>query len=386
LQQLIELIITHHQRTPDISEQQVPEHLATIIRRADSLAATERHSAPSSTLQLQHSIFSTLYPNEAPQTYQPLCSLTPGAYQFPTTSAPDPQQLQQQYLAHLQQMENELQALTQNGMLSKNRLLFFLRKYLWCIPAAYYMPDVSLYEHSKLTAALAVALYDYLQSHSDESIERSDTARYILAVGDLSGIQSYLYDISYKGAAKALKGRSFLLQLLTEIVAMDILEQLGYSLANLLYSGGGKFFLLLPNTEQVQQVLRAAREDTEQFFADEFDAVLVVGTRAADDGAAQRAIVTARDHAGIRVIGRAVGLRVRAGAQVQVLVQQVIRPVVGQGGGEGPAAAIGQVAEVGLAEGEVGRATSNPRAGSWCPLPPHSRSDWRNPPGPPAGW
>ncbi len=294
LQQLLTLIETHHQRTEAIPASL--ERLATIIHRADSLAAAERQHSHTGKLQLQHSIFSTLYQDEASQSYQPLCSLMPEAYEFPISTAPDAQHLQKQYSAHLQQMENEIQSLAQNAPLSRNRLLFFLRKYLWCVPAAYYMPDVSLYEHSKLTAALAVALYDYLHFHSDEPIERSDTARYILAVGDLSGIQSYLYDISYKGAAKALKGRSFLLQLLTEIVATDILERLDYSFANLLYSGGGKFFLLLPNTEQVQQVLRAAREDTEQFFADEFDAVLglSIGTTAFTDGDLQNSATVAR--------------------------------------------------------------------------------------------
>ena len=39
-------------------------------------------------------------------------------------------------------------------------LLFLMQKYLWCVPSAYYggLPDISLYDHSRVTAALAAAL------------------------------------------------------------------------------------------------------------------------------------------------------------------------------------------------------------------------------------
>lgn len=64
--------------------------------------------------------------------------------------------------------------------------------------------------------------------------------------GDVSGIQEYIYSIPSKGAAKQLKARSFLLQLLCEFIANYICEQFNLPPCNIIYSGGGRFFILLP--------------------------------------------------------------------------------------------------------------------------------------------
>jgi len=41
-------------------------------------------------------------------------------------------------------------------------LLMLMQRYTWCIPSAYYkaLPDVSLYDHSRMTAAIAACLID----------------------------------------------------------------------------------------------------------------------------------------------------------------------------------------------------------------------------------
>jgi CRISPR-associated protein Csm1 len=66
---------------------------------------------------------------------------------------------------------------------------------------------------------------------------------------DLSGIQSFLYNIGGQGAAASLKGRSFFLHLAMDALVRSILEKFHLSSAQVLYSGGGKAFLLLPNEE-----------------------------------------------------------------------------------------------------------------------------------------
>jgi CRISPR-associated protein Csm1 len=69
---------------------------------------------------------------------------------------------------------------------------------------------------------------------------------FCLLKGDISGIQDFVYDITSKGAAKSLKGRSFYLAMLAEVVAEWLLREEGLPLTNLLFSGGGHFYLLLP--------------------------------------------------------------------------------------------------------------------------------------------
>ena len=130
--------------------------------------------------------------------------------------------------------------------------------------------DISLYDQAKLTAALAVSLYRYLEvQKAKDSLDdwgRENAAKlrqepvYLLVTGDLSGIQRFLYTIPSKGALKSLRGRSFYLELLLEHMADEILERCGVSRSCLLYTGGGHFFLLLPNTETALAVLRQAED------------------------------------------------------------------------------------------------------------------------------
>jgi len=143
-------------------------------------------------------------------------------------------------------------------------LLEGFRKYTWSVPSAYYynLPDVSLYDHSRMTAALAACLADWETPKVDEllgAVERNfyekprdgddqllnqDTS--LLIGGDISGVQDFIYTISSKNAAKTLRGRSFYLQLLTEAVLRFVLYELGLPYTNVIYSGGGHFFLLAP--------------------------------------------------------------------------------------------------------------------------------------------
>lgn len=95
------------------------------------------------------------------------------------------------------------------------RLLALLEKYTWCIPSNTQedIPDISLFDHLKTTSAIAACLYQYHQDRFNESeIQRDDEEKFILAVGDLSGIQNYIFDITgigIGGTAKRLRARSF---------------------------------------------------------------------------------------------------------------------------------------------------------------------------------
>jgi CRISPR-associated protein Csm1 len=152
----------------------------------------------------------------------------------------------------------------EDGQTYLENLLGGLQATTWCVPSAYYHsePDVSLYDHSRMTAALAVCLAerdsgevktllsavqnDFLKKATADDKNWLDQPVALLVGGDISGVQDFIYTISSKGAAKTLRGRSFYLQLLTEAVLRYVLRELGLPYSNVIYSGGGHFYLLAP--------------------------------------------------------------------------------------------------------------------------------------------
>lgn len=147
----------------------------------------------------------------------------------------------------------DLKSLTDPGEYLE-AMLALLQRYGWCVPSAYghARADVSLYDHSRMTAALAACLADAKEFPAEllaqiaNAPEQSQEEVALLIGGDISGVQDFIYTISSKGAAKMLRGRSFYLQLLTEAVLRFILRRLGLPYTNVIYSGGGHFYLLAP--------------------------------------------------------------------------------------------------------------------------------------------
>lgn len=154
-------------------------------------------------------------------------------------------------------------------------LFYLLKKYLWCVVSSASrgeIHDISLFDHLRVTAAIAACLHhercseDELNKIRKGAPEERGKERFLLLKGDISGIQNFIYTITSKGAAKGLRGRSVYLQILTEVIANWILERLQMPFVNLLYQGGGHFMLLLPaNSEENLQDLR--RELAKKLFA-----------------------------------------------------------------------------------------------------------------------
>lgn len=134
---------------------------------------------------------------------------------------------------------NQALAAEQNQQVRLEGLLDHLQRFAWCAPAPQYGndSDVSLYDHARLTAALTVCL---------AAGSSADMGSAALIGGDLSGVQDWLYTLGSSKAAKALRGRSFYLQMLTEVIAYKLLDELDLPLTNLIYAGGGNFYILAP--------------------------------------------------------------------------------------------------------------------------------------------
>jgi len=153
-------------------------------------------------------------------------------------------------------------------------------------------PEVSLYDHSKTTAALAVALWRYhadlghdpgtvreqLRAQWDRAREGSDPARqaweeekFLLIQGDLFGIQDFIFATggeTQKRAAKLLRGRSFYVALLTELAALRILDALGLPATSQVVNAAGKFLIVAPNTPEVLAQLDTVRAEFDRWFLD----------------------------------------------------------------------------------------------------------------------
>ena len=150
-------------------------------------------------------------------------------------------------------------------------LLNLLYKYTTNIPSStIHFPDISLYDHLKTTAAIAVCLYDV-----KESGEHPDNP-FMLIGADFSGIQSYIYEIVSKHAGKNLKGRSFFLRMLSDSVVRYLLKHLNLYQANIIYNSGGGFYILAPNTAYTRKKLEEAVSEIEQKFFKSFSNTLYV--------------------------------------------------------------------------------------------------------------
>jgi len=142
-----------------------------------------------------------------------------------------------------------------------DQLLALLEKYTMFIPSATGKSetDISLFHHLKSTAAIAACLHrDGLdpaalneQLTAFDNPAGSGRAVAYLVGGDVSGIQSFIYNLRAKGALKGLRGRSLYLQLLPEALAGMVLDEFELSRANLLYCGGGHFYALVPAVADV---------------------------------------------------------------------------------------------------------------------------------------
>lgn len=141
-----------------------------------------------------------------------------------------------------------------NPVIYLESLQLLMQRYLWCVPLASYngRPDVNMYDHSRMTGALAAIFTESTPNVSP------DQPLALLVGGDLSGVQDFIYTISSRGATSALRGRSFYLQLLVEAVARYLLRRLDHlPLTNLIYAGGGNFYILArPDDAQRLQVIQ----------------------------------------------------------------------------------------------------------------------------------
>ncbi len=149
-------------------------------------------------------------------------------------------------------------------------------------------PEVSLYDHSRTTAALATALWRFHENDEEETIREQLRAqwdkrrqhqglaeqawnddKFLLIIGDFFGIQPFIFahgGETQKNAAKLLRGRSAYVSLLTECAALKILDELGLPPTSQVINAAGKFLIVAPNLPKVREKLGALQREFDQWF------------------------------------------------------------------------------------------------------------------------
>ena len=169
-----------------------------------------------------------------------------------------------------------------------NSLLSVLEANLTYVPSSTSkkeLADISLYDHVKMTAAMASCVEQYLET-AQETDYRSrlyinakkayKEEMFMLYSMDISGIQNFIYTINSKGALKGLRARSFYLEIMMEHMVDELLETLSLSRANLIYTGGGHCYMLLPNTDKVKKLVQENESKVNKWLLDNFGTALYV--------------------------------------------------------------------------------------------------------------
>lgn len=151
----------------------------------------------------------------------------------------------------------ELEKEELSGQIDKycfDRMYALLYEYSTFVPASTYESTttfVSLFDHLKLTSAIASCLY---------LSDQNDKNKFVMFEFDVSGIQKFIFKVTEgkdtkRDIAKALRGRSFLISAITNIITYSYLNEFGLTQSNIIFNTGGGALLLLPNVKDIQSKL-----------------------------------------------------------------------------------------------------------------------------------
>ena len=136
--------------------------------------------------------------------------------------------------------------------------------------------DISFYDKLKINTALSSCLFLLKTNNVYENFFLKEEKYFALLSADISGIQKFIYTISSKGALKSLRARSFYLEIMLEHIVDEILEYFKLKRSNLLYTGGGHFYILIPNYKDLKDNVAFIRDKINDWFIKEFSVDLYI--------------------------------------------------------------------------------------------------------------
>ncbi len=249
------------------------KNLLKIISYADEILASERRDDEMTISQhdVLVSILTTMNLNKGecePGRYE-ITEFSSEAFFYPVKTVKD---VEDSYRSLFSGFKDDFERSILSGG-DFNHVLHILEKYTTFVPAtAVGESDISLYDHLKMTSAISLCLYHFHTGRlNEETFNPEDYSReFILIGGDISGIQDFIYTITSKGALKYLRARSAYLELLTEDIVEEFLEKLELTRANVVFSGGGRFYILAPNTEKAKQTVKDISAKANKWLFDKF--------------------------------------------------------------------------------------------------------------------
>lgn len=146
----------------------------------------------------------------------------------------------------------------------------------------YNPPFVSLYDHSKTTAALASSLYLYSKNNNKPIPyeENDDEKMFILVQGNFYGIQDFIFSKggqTTKNAAKILRGRSFYVSLLSELAANMLCEKIGLTSLSIIINAAGKFLIIADNSSKTLEAIKNAEKEIVDWIYKKFNMQISFG-------------------------------------------------------------------------------------------------------------
>ena len=163
-----------------------------------------------------------------------------------------------------------------------SQLYLLMEKYMWCIASDTQtkISDISLFDHLKSTSALALSSYKYHKENNlleNGNQPKEKIKQFRILIGDISGIQNFIYDdIKSEGAAKILRGKSFFVKMISDAIALYLIKEFELSLTNIILTAGGKFYILLQNTEDSMKKIEEIKEKLNNYLYKEFFGQLFV--------------------------------------------------------------------------------------------------------------
>lgn len=177
----------------------------------------------------------------------------------------------------LLQFQEELKKIAEEGNTKHTKAMLstlysLLWKYTSTVSSASYKsnPDISLFDHSRMVAALSVCMSD-----SDDIKQPV-----ILLKGDISGIQKFIYSEikQTEAASKKLRGRSFFVKLLSDTLSSYIIREFNLYESNIVFNSGGGFEILIPanqnNRDRLVQIEKYINLSLYQMFGSKLQVVL----------------------------------------------------------------------------------------------------------------
>lgn len=295
---ILDQVLYHHadllkgSRIPDDSPAYITYMADNIASAADRREKDEKDSSGFDKNVPLGSIFNILNGNHANMHYSPSTMDKDGRINYPTE---EPLSFDSAFYGKIErEIREALKGLADENRINVeyiNSLLSVLEAYLTYIPSSTDLSqqtDVSLFDHMKLTAALANCILPWLREtgvrvYKSELFTGAKTFYekkvFYLYSMDISGIQSFIYhQFGTDDVLKNLRARSFYLEIMMENFVDTLLRAEGLSRANLIYSGGGHAYLLLPNTVQSREAAESFSQSANAWLQETFGIDLFLGT------------------------------------------------------------------------------------------------------------